>query len=366
VAFGGETVHVTVCNDMPARANEAMAGTGSGLGLVGMRERIVACGGALTFGKRDGGFVVEAAVPVDAEARPVPAEEGLVRRGATRLRRAMHRLGPWPGVALVLVLLGADTFSNERRGPLALNLVLVAAMALALRWCRRYPLGFLLAVNLLALPLSNGLTSVNSPTVVSTFVFVVPVWVVAVWEDDTRAWVGLGLAIAFGAAEGLYWHEGSSVPPNIVLTVALWIVGRVMHAQRLAADELEQTRARVEDEQRHIEALTLAAERASLVAGLHREVAVTVDDMVRSAQLVLDTLPVLDAGDPAIAGTLGDASVWIGQIEQAGRAALARLREILGILRTDLDPAPLSPYRAHNPTEPVPAAAIATAAGAAP
>ena len=75
------------------------------------------------------------------------------------LRGATQRLGPWAAVALALVLLEADVFvSNDRRGPLALNLVLVAGMALALRWWRRYPLGVLVAVNLLALPLSNGRT----------------------------------------------------------------------------------------------------------------------------------------------------------------------------------------------------------------
>ena len=251
-----------------------MAATGSGLGLVGMRERMEACRGTLTFGERASGFVVEAVVPIKAEPLKVPAGEGRVRRGAARLRRTTQRLGSWAEVALALLLLGADVFvSNDRRGPLALNLVLVAGMAIALRWCRRYPLGFLLAINLLALPLSNGLTSVNSPTLVSTFVFVVPVWAVAVWEDDTRAWVGLGLAVSFGAAEGLYWHEGASVAPNAVLTLALWLVGRVVHTQSLSAVELEQTRAGIEMEQQHIEALTLAAERASLVAGLHREVA---------------------------------------------------------------------------------------------
>ena len=225
LVFGEEAVLVTVCNDMPDQAHAAMAE--SGLGLVGMRERMEACRGTLRFGERARGFVVEAVVPIESESPELPAVEGRVRRNAARLRKAPQRLGPWAGVALALVLLGADVFvSNDRRGPLALNLVLVAAMALALRWYRRYPLGFLLTVNLLALPLSNGLTAVNSPTLVSTFVFVVPVWAVAVWEDDTRAWAGLGLAIVFGAAEGLYWHEAGFVATNVVLTVALWLVGR--------------------------------------------------------------------------------------------------------------------------------------------
>jgi signal transduction histidine kinase len=366
LAFGEDTVRVTVRNHMLAEPDAAMAETGSGLGLVGMRERMEACRGTLSFGERSSDFVVQAVVPIDSEPSPLPTGEGSVRRGMARLRRATRRLGPWAGVPLALVLLGADVFvSNDRRGPLALNLVLVAGMALALRWCRRYPLGFLLAVNLLALPLSNGLTSVNSPTLVSTFVFAVPVWAVAVWEDDTRAWAGLGLAISFGVAEGLYWHDGASIAPNAVLTLALWLVGRVVHAQRLSAVELEQTRARIETEQRQIEALTLAAERASLVAGLHREVALTVEDMVLSAQCILDTLPAPDAGYMETGQMYDDTIVAIGRIEQAGRDALARLREILGILRADLDPAPLSPHWAESSAGPA-GAAVPTAAGGVP
>ena len=177
-----------------------------------------------------------------------------------------------------------------------LNLVLVAAMAVALRWCRRYPLGFLVAVNLLALPLSNGLTAVDKPTLVSTFVFVVPVWVVAVWEDDARSRIGLGLAIAFGAAEGLYWHEAGSVVANVLLTVALWFIGRVVHAQRTWRSSSSRPwhgSKRSSGTSRRSPWLPSAP---PLVVGLHREVALTVEDMVRSTQLLLDALTVPDAG----------------------------------------------------------------------
>ena len=60
-----------------------------------------------------------------------------------------------------------------------------------------------------------------------------------------------------------------------------------------------------------------------------------------------------------------DSSVAIGLIERAGRDALARLREILGILRADLDPAPLSPQWAGSFAEPA-EAAVSTAASGAP
>ena len=42
----------------------------AGHGLVGMRERVEALGGRLVAGRRDGGFVVEATLPLAAGGRP--------------------------------------------------------------------------------------------------------------------------------------------------------------------------------------------------------------------------------------------------------------------------------------------------------
>ena len=73
VATSGPSVVVTVANGPPSDgpcANEAAGGphdrsTGSGLGLIGMRERVLAAGGSLEAGPTaDGGFEVAARLPL--------------------------------------------------------------------------------------------------------------------------------------------------------------------------------------------------------------------------------------------------------------------------------------------------------------
>jgi signal transduction histidine kinase len=55
---------VTVDNDALASSQPLMAGTGHG--LLGMRERVRLYGGSLLAGHRDGGFAVQATIPLEA------------------------------------------------------------------------------------------------------------------------------------------------------------------------------------------------------------------------------------------------------------------------------------------------------------
>jgi hypothetical protein len=203
-------------------------------------------------------------------------------------------------------------------------------MALVLPWWRRFPLLFLVAVNLMALPLSNGLASINNPTVVSTYVFTVPLWTVAYWSATPAAVSGLALTVAFDIGTGLYWHLGaSSIAPNVVLTVVLWIAGRAVRRQRLMAADLDRTRVLLEAGQRNREELALSVERGRMVARLNSLVAAEVSAMIATAESVMDEL----GGAAASAGTTS-----IAEVERAGRQGLVRLREILGLLRAEYDP----------------------------
>lgn len=84
LAVRGDRLELTVANERPpARADDELgwspagraAATGSGLGLVGMRERVAAAGGELRTGPtKDGGFRVEANLPL---AVPVPSSSGM-------------------------------------------------------------------------------------------------------------------------------------------------------------------------------------------------------------------------------------------------------------------------------------------------
>jgi signal transduction histidine kinase len=334
VAIEPGTLRVQVRNEAPAEPPDT-AGVatlaGAGRGMTGMRERVSACGGRLCYGaKPGGGFAILAEFPLPPAETTAEFPAGGAGRRATALLRAA---GPWAGVVVALGAGCADAYASaDRTGPLALNIALVAGMSLALLWRRRAPLAFLIAVNLLALPISDGLTSINNPTLVSTYVFAVPVWAVAVWSSSWTAICGLVLTAGFDIGEGLYWHLGGlSIVSNVLIAGVLWIAGRVLRAQRLMAADLRRTSALLEVEQQAHEALILAEERTRLIARLHARVAEEVSAMIVAAESVRD-----------LVGIDADAAVGsIGEIERTGRQSLTQLREILGVLRSEYDPDPL-------------------------
>ena len=322
-------VELSVRNQAASEATELFAPR-SGHGLVGMAERVESCAGRLTFGPRgEGGFEVHAHIPVTgANGRPAPPPLPLVER--------VRSLGPWPGVVVALAVLCADAaVSSSRRGGIALNLCLCAAMSVMLLGRRRFPVLFLIAVNVVAFPISNGLTSIDKSTLVSTYVFAIPVWAVAADSELRIAIVGLAVAIGFEAAEAIHWSlGGGAVVGNALVCVALWAAGRVWRTQERVVAELAEARARVEAGQRARAELSLTATRSDMVRELDGLVLAQVAAMVAEAEALQQSIRIDGASS---------APNPIGQIEDSGRQALGRLREILGLLRTELDPGPLSP-----------------------
>ena len=67
LAIGAEAVTLRVRDDGPRPgATPLVAGGGSGLGLLGMRERATLLGGTLTAGPRDGGWLIDCSIPASA------------------------------------------------------------------------------------------------------------------------------------------------------------------------------------------------------------------------------------------------------------------------------------------------------------
>lgn len=317
-----DALAVTVVSRPPSPARGVSGAESGGRGLVGMGERVRAHGGVLRAGPRsDGSFEVAARIPLTLDT---PTGDGpWWRRSGPGAR--WRAPGPWRGYAapvLALAALELDVaFSNQRRGPVLENVLIAAAMAVALRWRVRRPLAVCLVITALAVPLSGGLTDITQATVVSTFVFVVPVYSVAAWAAARPASVGLVAVLAMILGVGL-WHgvTSSELVGNLVMTIALWVVGRLIQAQRRLASSYEAACAALLAERAARQRQQAHHERIRVVSDLETSVRHDVTAMVALAESALD--------DPSARS--GEA---IASIETTARTALAAMREIVGVLR---------------------------------
>jgi signal transduction histidine kinase len=358
VSYRPDAVALTITDTGtgPAAARPAGLWATSGQGIPGMRERVSRCGGTLHAGVLPGGgFEIRAEIPVPvtgaASGSPRPAAGPIAGAGGdTRAGPPASGAGRmrWPGrphwhwrwrdevfaVVLLIALEGEVLLSVDRRGPLALNVVLIAAMALAAAFRRRWPLLFLIAVNLLAVPLSGGLTSIAKTTMASTYVFAVPTYTVAAWSARRRAVAGLVIAVCVPAVLGPYWHVAvSSATGDILLTCVVWAAGRVIRAQRALAADVESSSAQLLAERDDRERLAIAGERTGMVRDLHALVAQGVVAMVVQAEAITSQL----SDDPQAAASA------LASVERTGRQALVQMRGILGLLRARDEPAERAP-----------------------
>jgi signal transduction histidine kinase len=321
-------VHVVNCwaQGRPGRQSWT---SGGGRGLSGMAERLRQHGGVLRTGATaDVNFEVWARVPLRIGVSPT--------RGAPIWRRwwvfgAWQRVARWShawvAVAALVALELDVAFSSERRGSLLLNVVVVGTMAIATLGRRSHPLSVCVAITFLAIPLSGGLADITQATIVSTFVFVVPVYSVAAWAELQSAVVGLVAIVAMTWSIGV-WHAvaGSVIIINCALTFGLWIVGRLVRAQRRLATDLARATAELLAQQAIRQRAMAQLERARIVRDLQASVLRDVTAMVVMADSLLDEHP-----DGADAVTVDR----IGAIEASGRVALAHMRDVLGELRVE-------------------------------
>jgi signal transduction histidine kinase len=233
-----------------------------------------------------------------------------------------------------LLALELDALTDQfRRGPVAVNVAAVAVMAVAFAWRRRFPSLFVLAVGLAAVPLSAGLTSAH-PTVVGFYCVTVPMFTVATWATLPRAVTGLACFAAGLVGSGLAWHKpAAGIAGGLVMTLLLWAAGRLWRRRRMLAERLKQTHALLAAERDDRERLAIATERARIARELHARVARSVVAMIVQAAAARRAL----GSDP------GAALAATTAIERTGRDALARMRDILGVLRSPQTAAQVRP-----------------------
>jgi signal transduction histidine kinase len=304
-----------------------------GHGLVGMGERVRLYGGELHAGRRADthGFEVRARMPLSGIG-PSPSPNPVTTpAGDDRLPVAPERDLRWrwldpacAGVLLVALEIGVLT-GEHRHGPLALNMLAVAAVALAAIWRRRSPVWFVLVVGALAAVMNASLTTLDHSPLLAAYFLLVPAYTAAAWLDRRPAVLALAFLLGGTAISDLiadHQPVGNLAGAAFAISAA-WAAGRAIRARRALTSKLQRTSARLAAEREDRAQLAVAGERSRIASELHAIVARSVAGMVVQAAGARSML----ADDPA------RADVAMSAIEDTGRQTLAEMRRILGVLR---------------------------------
>jgi signal transduction histidine kinase len=234
-------------------------------------------------------------------------------------------------VGLAVVAVSETASGNRDPGSAAGAIVTDLLLTLPLAVRRRWPLtvlGWSMAVTItqavLDVPNGSGVF----------FGALVPVYTVAAHRRLRPALVALLAPIAaFALAQWVqgrdpWWEDLDFIAAFIV---AFWTIGRVVWSRRLYVDRLE---AQTEDLRRARDAAAgaaIAEERARIARDMHDVVAHGVSVMVVHAEAA-----------EALLDQPERAAESLRAIQRSGRAALADLRRIVGVLRSgaELSPAP--------------------------
>jgi signal transduction histidine kinase len=302
-----------------------------GHGLVGMNERVRLYGGELYAGPRTGthGFEVRARIPLDGLApssllstSPASGE----RLGSAPADGMSRRwLDPACAAVLLVALEIGVLAGSDRHGPLALNMVAVAAVALAAAWRRRSPLWFLVVVGALAAVMNVYLTTLDHAPLLAAYFLLVPAYTVAACLGRRQAVLGLAFLLGTATISDLIAHHqplGNLAGAAFTISAA-WAAGRAIRARRALSAELQGTSSRLKAEREDRAQLAVAGERSRIASELHAIVAQSVAGMVVQAE----------GARGMLADDLERADVAMGAIEDTGRQTLTEMRRLLGVLR---------------------------------
>jgi signal transduction histidine kinase len=144
-------------------------------------------------------------------------------------------------------------------------------------------------------------------------------------RSGRQAWSGLVIVVAGSAI--VVDNVPSSEPGDLFFTplifVVGWVAGFALRGRDRQAADAEERAQRAERERETAARLAVAEERARMARELHDVVAHAMSVMVLQVGAVRHRLPVGDERDA------------LGNVEQAGRNALAEMRRLLGALRGD-------------------------------
>jgi signal transduction histidine kinase len=222
---------------------------------------------------------------------------------------------------------------HHHRGPLTLNVLVIAAMTGPALWRRRFPLGYSVIVLAGATALVAGL-SADGTNLAPIYVLTVPPYTLAAYKPRRAALAGLVIFLGWATIDNAASSPSPGNYAGAAITVGLaWTLGRWTRARRQLSIELERTADRLEAERESRALLAVADERTRIARELHTLVAGSISAMVvqtEAAQLLLDND--IQRAEQAMAAA-----------EQTGRDALAQMRRILGVLRHPDQPRDLAP-----------------------
>lgn len=155
----------------------------------------------------------------------------------------------------------------------------------------------------------------------------------------------LGLLVVLGCAALVVYRDPTHSAANLVFTPLLfsvgWVVGFTLRERSDQAEVAEERALQAERDREAAARVAVAEERARMARELHDVVAHAVSVMVLQVGAVRHRMPVSAAADREA----------LGNVELAGRTALAEMRHLLGALREDGDRLELAPNRGLDDIE---------------
>jgi signal transduction histidine kinase len=242
------------------------------------------------------------------------------------VRRHPRRLDA--GVALLLAVLVVDEIlTSDVTGPPALLVPLALAMTLPLAWRRTAPLVTTAAV--MAAVVAQSLLDHSSQEPQTPLVALLLATYSVGAHAERRAAIA-GLLLAWTAI--LIDEAGDFIVMGPVFA-GTWLAGRLVRAREDDARRLRDLTTALERERVEEARIATAEERARIARELH--------DVVAHAMSTI----VLEAGAERVNLRPGQSSTQdtLRSIERTGREALAEMRRLVGVLRTEDDEPALAP-----------------------
>jgi len=231
-------------------------------------------------------------------------------------------------VAAVLALLVVEEILNsDVTGPPALLVPAALAITLPLAWRRTAPL-LVTAVVMAAFATQSLLE--NSSQEVQTLLIALLLAAYSVGAHADRRAATAGLLVSWAAI--LVGEPGDFIVMGPVFA-GTWLAGRLVRAREGDARKLRELTSALERERVEEARIATAEERARIARELHDVVAHAMSTIVLEAGAERVNLPESE----------GSTQDTLRSIERTGREALAEMRRLVGVLRTEADEPALAP-----------------------